>query len=136
MTNGLVEGIKAGTATITATVNGITETVQVTVTDPVIELIDQQSTIQVSGATCVLTKKATLKVETMKEDTEIYKRVKEVTNGQFLLVDIQLLNKLGESMQPNGTVKVVIFTTYWRTILSILTHHWWSTASCRSHCLY
>ncbi|WP_207941609.1 hypothetical protein DOK78_002889 [Enterococcus sp. DIV2402] len=106
VTNGLVEGIKAGTTTITATVNGITETVQVTVTDPVIELTDQQSTIRVSGATSVLTKEATLKVETMKEDTEIYKRVKEATNGQFLLVDIQLLNKLGESMQPNGTVKV------------------------------
>jgi LPXTG-motif cell wall-anchored protein len=106
VTNGLVEGIKAGTTTITATVNGITETVQVTVTDPVIELTDQQSTIRVSGATSVLTKEATLKVETMKENTEIYKRVKEATNGQFLLVDIQLLNKLGESMQPNGTVKV------------------------------
>lgn len=109
VTDGRVQGLKAGATTITAkTVNGLEQKISVTVTDPVIEVTDSgDSGIHLAGLTSVLPQAATLKVAVMQQETEIYQKIKEETKGDIRLYDIQLVNQSGE-VQPTGTVTVYI----------------------------
>lgn len=109
VTDGRVQGLKAGATTITAkTVNGLEQKISVTVTDPVIEVTDSgDSGIRLAGLTSVLPQAATLKVAVMQQETEIYQKIKEETKGDIRLYDIQLVNQSGE-VQPTGTVTVYI----------------------------